>query len=374
MATGTTNSARERTTNNGQLLLYGALGGDTAAASRPAGLTFSTTGEFFFTAQSTIQHYDASKNLVQAFTQADGLDHPAQIETDENDTLWVANRDGNNVLRIRTDPANKLIREKVSGITSPRGLAFDRDPNTNEPWLYVADQTEIYRFRVYDTVHVNITVLEEALMSPLSGTVTSKADFEKRVRRDFNQARTIFTQCGIEMLLEGITFVADPNSDSGRVNASSVCTPLPTPEMQMLLGTNRSANPLAINLYYINHFLILGMPIPRNGESITNDCYTSLNNQTGGGVVIARFSALPAGTLTGGAVDNTVAHEIGHFLLDSFMNPVGPGEHRDVGCGTNTNRFHIMHGTGCSTRYTLDPLECTDIRTNMDESEFVELF
>ena len=348
------------------------LGGNTAAASQPAGFTFNTAGEFFFTAQSTIQHYRADRTLIQSFTSSDGLEHPAQIEVDEGDTLWVANRDGGNVLRFRTDPANLLTREKISGLSSPRGLALDRDPSTNDPWIYVADQHEIYRFRVYDTVHVDIKVLNETLTSPTSGTVISQAEFERRVRRDFAQARAILTQCGIEVVVGRVIFIPDPNSNDGAVEAVTSCQPLPTTEEQNVLGASRSAGNLDINVYYINHFVVGGIPIGRNGESFTNDCYTSLNNQTGGGVMLARFSGNP---LRGGAIDNTGAHELIHFLLDNFVQAGFTGEHRGAGCGAgDADSFFIMHGTGCSRRYLLSAAECTDILTNSDESEFVELF
>jgi hypothetical protein len=228
------------------------LGGDSAAASRPAGFTFDTAGEFFFTAQSKIAHYNTAKTLVQEFTSVDGVNHPAQIETDDDNTLWVANRDGNNVLRIRTDPANRLVRTKLSGITAPRGLALDRDPGTNEPWLYVADAKEVYRFRVYDTIRVDVKVFNETLTSP-SGVRTSQAEFERRVRRDIEQMRAVFSQCGIDVVAERILFIPDPNGGDGSVesNRSSTLTPME----QTVLATQRAADPRVINVYYVNHFL-----------------------------------------------------------------------------------------------------------------------
>jgi hypothetical protein len=357
------------------------LGGDTAAASRPAGFTFNTSGEFFFTAQSAIKHYDAGRNFVQSFTQAEGLNHPAQIETDEDDTLWVANRDGNNVLRIRTDPMNRLVRTKVSGITAPRGVALDRDPSTNDPWLYVADQHEVYRFRVYDTIHLDIKVFNETLISP-SGVPTAHTTFEQRVRRDVDVARSIFAQCGIEVVADRIIFITDPNGGDGSVQSNRSSTL--TPQEITVLATDRAPEP-AINVYYIHHFLQPNPTPPPpwhnadlNGRAYTNDSVPTIVHK---GLMLARFAAAPpGGSLMGAARENTLAHELGHFLLDMYVQSGFTGEHRGPvppmpGCGpTDPDRFYLMHGTGCSTRWTLTPAECTDMRTNGDESAFVELF
>lgn len=355
------------------------LGGDTAAASRPAGLAFNTGGEFFFTAQSNIRHYNASKALVQSFTPTDGLNHPGQIETEGPQTLWVANRDANNVLRIRTNPADKLVRVKVSGVTAPRGVALDRDPVTDEPWVYVADQKEVYRFRVYDTVHLDVKVLQEALTSP-SGTVTSQATFEARVRRDLAKATAVYRQCGVDVAIDRVVFIPDPNGQAGQVDAATSCAGLPTTAEQAVLGASRSTNPLAINVYYIRNYLQGGQTVGVNGTAYSNDCWATLNNQTQGGVMISRFSSYTlGGALTGGAIDNTTAHEVGHFLLDNFNNG-GPGnqEHYGTGCASgDPKRFRIMHGSGCSERHKLTAgpgSECENIMTNPDESVFVERF
>lgn len=355
------------------------LGGDSPAASKPGGLAFNTSGEFFFTAQSNIKHYNASKELVQSFTPADGLNHPAQIETDGPQAIWVANRDGNNVLRIRTNPADRLVRVKVSGIGAPRGVALDRDPVSNDPWVYVADQREVYRFRVYDTVHLDVKVLDEARTSP-SGVVTSRTEFEARVRRDVATSTAVFGQCGIEVVIDRVLFIPDPNGTGGQVGTSSSCTGMPTQSEQGVLGASRSSNPLALNVYYIRNFLNGISTVGVNGTAYTNDCWTNLNNQMQGGVLIATYSSYTVGgPLSGGAIDNTQAHEVGHFLLDNFNNG-GPGnlEHYGLGCGaTDPKRFRIMHGTGCSERFTLTKgtgSECSNIMTNGDESVFIERF
>ena len=64
-------------------------------------------------------------------------------------------------------------------------------------------------------------------------------------------------------------------------------------------------------------------------------------------------------------------------LVVNTFNNGGPGniEHKGVGCGAaDPNRFYLMHGTGCKTRKRLSSLECTDMKTNGDESNLVEAF
>jgi hypothetical protein len=69
---------------------------------------------------------------------------------------------------------------------------------------------------------------------------------------------------------------------------------------------------------------------------------------------------------------------VGHFVLDNYVQQGFPGEHRGDGCGSSDpNRFYLMHGTGCSTRFSLTTgpgSECENIRTSPDGSIFVELF
>ena len=364
------------------------LGGDTVAASRPAGLTFNTAGDFFYTAQSTIVQRSQTppRPIIQTFTQTDGLNHPAQIETDDvtpTNTLWVANRDANNVLRIRTTLGSTLVRTKVTGITSPRGIAFAQE--SGRRWLYVGDQAEIYRFRRYDTVHLDIKVLNEAF-------TISRAAMERRVREDFERARTIFAQCDVELVLDGVSFISDPNAAGGAVSTDPVnCTPNPTNEEQNVLHASRSSNTKAINVYYIHHFEDLtGVTTNINGQTYDRECFSSMSLDNDSGVMIARLSAgTTGGPLGPGAIGNTLAHEEGHFLLNGYVqSPGDPNipDHRGVDdgmCsergtpGTDANEYYLMNGVGCPTRYLVtrgSGSECENILTNGVTSTFVEPF
>lgn len=175
-------------------------------------------------------------------------------------------------------------------------------------------------------------------------------------------------------------FIPDPNGTGGQVTASTSCAGLPTASEQGRLGASRASNPLTLNVYYVRNFLQEGQTVGINGTAYSNDCWAGLNNQTQGGVLIARFSSnTPGGTLIGGAIDKTQAHEVGHFLLNNYNNG-GPGnlEYYGGGCAsTDTKRFRIMHGTGCSERFSLTTgtgSECSNIMTNGDESVFIERF
>jgi hypothetical protein len=348
------------------------LGGTVPPASDPAGFTFNNAGHFFFTsATNLIRHYDNTRSPVQNFTAADGVARASQLVFDEAQTLWVANRDANNVLRIRTDPANRLVRTKVSNITAPRGIALDQDPVTADPWVYVADHTEVYRFEVYDTVHLDVKVLNEALVDPNTGARTSTATFEKRVRDHVQFASDVYKKCGIEVVVDRVLFIGDPNANNGIV-LTNQASPLHQNESN-LLATARSSNPLAVNVYYINHYLhaTTMTTLKVNGVSYTNDFVPAIANP---GLTVAVFSTTVVGNpLNTGSVESTLSHELGHFLLDNFNNG-GPGnlEHKGNACGADSDR--IMHGTGCRTRKRLIPAECANIRTGADGSAHVEEF
>jgi hypothetical protein len=368
------------------------LGGDTAAASNPAGLTFNAAGEFFFTAQSTIKHYNASRSLIETFPSSIGLNHPAQIETDANSDLWVANRDGNNILKIRPNAVSPKSRVKVSGITSPRGLALDVDPVTSDGWLYVADQTNVYRFRVYDSIRLDVKVLNESL-GPGDTQETVRAEIQASVE----QAKAAFTQCGIDVVLENISFIADPNARGGLVRTQTTRTgigcPVLTNDEQGVLGISRASDTLVINVYYVKYleepdapFSGTLRPAWRAGATYTNDCYTGMDEQTQGGIIATRFSRPFTGTAVRKVSGPTIlAHEIGHFVMNQRVQPGFLDEHWGGGedpsgnpthCVGATNEQYLMYGTACGgIRLTTGSgSECENIRTNTDEGVFVELF
>ena len=366
------------------------LGGDTAAASNPAGFTFNTAGEFFFTAQSAIKHYSAARSLIQTFTSTIGLNHPAQIETDVNNDLWVANRDGNNVIKIRTAPAMPRSRVKVSGITSPRGLALDTSPTTGDRWLYVADQTNIYRFRVYDSIRLDVKVLNEAL-----GPGDTQESVRAEIQAQVEQAKAAFSQCGIDIVLENISFVNDPNARGAVVRTQSTRTGMHvlTSDEQLVLQASRASDTRVINVYYARYFEEPDAPLSstlrpawRAGATYTNDAFPGMNNEALGGVIAVRFHRPFVGTQVSKTTGSTIlAHEIGHFVLDQYVQPSSSDEHRGGGedpagnpaqCTGSANERYLMFGTACGgMRFSTGTgSECENIRTNTDEGVFVELF
>lgn len=351
----------------------------------PGGLVFDTNGDFFYTSGNTISQRHADKSSVQSFGVADGVLAPAQLSFDEDRHLWVANRPGNNILRIRTDPMNRLVRTKIDKLTSPRGVVFDRDPVTNRPYIYVADQTHVYRFRLHDTVYVDVKVLNETLLNA-AGTATNKTQsgFTMRVTRDFNRLKAVLEQADIQPVLRGVTYIGDPNSGVGNHINGTLSTdfaPAITGEERTLLGTSRAASNRDINVYYIHNFVDTGNP-PLiqgvNGFTYTNDYSTDggppINNLTRSALVMARYSTANGSS---GAIDTTLTHEMGHFLLDNFADPIGPGEHHGAGiCGAGAPLSNfLMYKNGCLNRWTITPDEKTNMRTNTDEGAvFVELF
>jgi len=243
---------------------------------------------------------------------------------------------------------------------------------------------------VYDTVHFDVKVLNDVLTRP-SGRVDSQAVVEARVRRDVEKAAAVFRQCGVEAVVDRVVFIADPNVASNGATGSVLRdgTTSLTTEENALLGTDRSANDFAVNVYYIHHFTEPNpaappptRTVPLVGFTYSNDYFAGIPNSRNG-IIIARFSppaGAAGGVLSTGATDNTLSHELEHFLLDSYTNPHGsliPGdEHRlTAGClASDPNSFFLMHRTDCLTLWKIEPEECTNMLTNPDESAYVEQF
>jgi hypothetical protein len=134
-------------------------------------------------------------------------------------------------------------------------------------------------------------------------------------------------------------------------------------------------------VYYIHNFVDTGNPPiiqAVNGFTYTNDYSTDggspIDNLMRSALVMARYSTANGSS---GAIDTTLTHEMGHFLLDNFADQIGPGEHHGSGfCGAGAPLSNfLMYKNGCFNRWTITPDEKTNMRTNTDEGAvFVELF
>jgi hypothetical protein len=239
---------------------------------------------------------------------------------------------------------------------------------------------------VYDnTIRLDIKVLNETLTGPVSGVKTSQGDFEKRVRGNVDQMRSQLQQCGIDVVIDRIVFIPDPNGANGVAKTTRTCGQPTSDELNLLTAPSR--NNKALNIYYINHWLeLIPMSNPpqyqtsnRIAAAFSNDCFT-INNQTEGGLIYARFGASPpGGPLQGVGSDIVLGHDGVHFYLNNFIQPGSVGEHlgpspMNVGCGNDPDEYSLMHGEDCRTNFTLSPAECVNMKTNGDESLLMEGF
>jgi hypothetical protein len=355
----------------------------------PGGLAINSLGHMLYTLSSSIQEIDSSKSFVFSYGSSLGVSNPAQIDVENASRIWVANKGGNNLLRISTDPADRKALEKVSGLTTPQGVAFDHDPTVDpvtglsKSYVYVAEQTRLSRFRVYDTVWINVVVLNESIaqhtiLDDLGHAIivpaTTKAQQETIINKDLARAKEIFKQAGIDLRLRGtIQWIDDPNADASPNDRGIILdfdTPVLTDEETTLFQTSRSTHPLDINVYYV-----LGISASQGsqgylaqkwGETFTNDWITGMNNQTQSGIIVCRYGRDLSGNyqLRNGR-DSALAHELGHFLLDATID----WEHNH-----STDPRNLMCPVSAAREHNLDAEQISNIQNNSDESEFIERF
>lgn len=348
----------------------------------PGGLAINILGHMFYTLPASIVEMDSSKALVFTYDTGFNLNNPAQIDAENAARLWVANRGANNILRISTDPAGRKVLAKVTGLTSPRGVAFDHDPTIDpvsglsKSYVYVAEQTRLSRFRVYDTVWVSIKVLNEATAGFAGFPAMSHAEMEAFIMKDIEMGRAILKQAGIELRLRGsITWIDDPNSGIPGHSPGWVARyagPGITSELQTLFATSRSSTALDINVYYVLAAIDADVQSPQPsamvGETFTNDLITGMNNETEAGIVMTRFNTTPEATprtLTW-RYHTTLAHEVFHFLMDS-PNDIEWEHHAP-------DASFLMNPYDDPTRFKIEADRISNAQNNADESAFIERF
>ncbi len=389
-----------RVVTAGSRSLYQSIGN---AIPNPGGLDIDTTGHMFYTADAvTVQEMDISKLSVFSYTGADyNFSFPAQIAMEKGKKrFWVANKGIGEILRVSSDaalppgPSRRKTQVKMSSLTSPRGIAYDADPtiDTNtglaKNHLYVAEQTRVQRFRVYDTVWVSVHVMNQTLLSPdgLGRTELTQADMNSRITADFNVAREAWKQAGIELKLRGVDYFDDPNKNSHCGQISSSCTsnspfpgwvaldngPTVSTEASALF-LHRSSNPKDINIYYVVAMWQLGPSAgifaSLNGITFTNDAVPGLNNDTASGIIISRYNSYTASpqTFAPRKTNSTPGHEIGHFLANNYDAGVLLGEHE------LPDTPFLMSRTGFDA-IALTSGIINNIQTNSDESSFIDRF
>lgn len=370
---------------------YLTIGG---AIPNPGGLAINTSQHMFYTLSSSIREIDNSQAFVFSYDSSFGINNPAQINVESDTRIWVANKGSNNIIRLSTDSSDRKYLEKISGLSTPQGVAFDHDPaidpvtGLSKSYIYVSEKTQFSRYRIYDTVWISIKVLNETIAEhSIEDTLGHTAIFpaisrekqEAVIYNDIAKAKEIFKQAGIDLKVRGsIEWINDPNADEDpnfRGIIYDYNTPYLTNEETTLFSSSRSSNPLDINIYYV--FGITASQTGQNcldmkwGETFTNDWISSMDNQTGSAIMICRCG-LSRDNETGDECDlertgkdGALAHEIAHFLMDS-----AGGE--DL---TDPDQIkNLMYYIGVATQHDLNADQINNIQTNTDESEFIERF
>jgi hypothetical protein len=128
-------------------------------------------------------------------------------------------------------------------------------------------------------------------------------------RRDFDYANQIYAQAGISVL----------QTETARTAYATVDYPLSTgAEDDLVKMGSRSTNPLTVNNYYVQSY--------SDGSRGLTSPPTAFPGKDGIGV-------------TNSAVNDTFAHELGHYLLDTYRSPGGsdhdPNGDNLMASGTN---------------------------------------
>lgn len=360
---------------------YLTIGG---AIPNPGGLAINSSQHMFFTLSSSIREIDNSQTYVFSYDSSFGINNPAQIDVESDTRIWIANKGGNNIIRISTDSSDRKYLEKISGLSTPQGVTFDHDPaidpvtGLSKSYIYVSEKTQFSRYRIYDTVWISIKVLNESIGSYGSEfPAMTKTDMENFIMKDVEMARAILKQAGIDLKIrDSIQWIDDPNisiegHSPGWVSRNSILPGLTT-ELQNLFQDSRSSNVHDINVYYVLAALDVDLVPPSMatifGEAFTNDTIPSLDNETESGIFITRV-----GNTLGDPPQiirrihhSILAHEILHFLMDY---PSNVAEEHNV-----PDTSYIMDPYDDPERFTIGTDHISNIQNNTDESAFIERF
>jgi hypothetical protein len=211
--------------------------------------------------------------------------------------------------------------------SQPRGVALDE--NTGDVWrsyVHIADGTAVYRFRRRDRVHVKIRVLDTALAgaSLPSGTLPPEtfSQVDSEIRDALVMASGIFTQAGLEFVVDDSQVITDPTA--ARDGGVEVGVATPSTDESAILNT-RSTSEKVVYVYVAHHFVLNAARNLSNavGRTYTSDIF-SINDLTGSGIIVARFwgpeGGVPATDFETGYRGQPVPHELGHFLLSGINN------------------------------------------------------
>jgi hypothetical protein len=283
-------------------------------ADRNSGSSFYH--DVFIADATSVRRFDSSTVPGTLVTTYDSTNSPVlsprqmDITPLPRERLLIADDGLDGIVMI--NPATD--KSKVIGIPVPDAKAIAVDPNVDgTPFAYVGEPTRVLKFPIHRTVFIAVWVANGA---PIS---------EFAIRRQIEQANASLEICGFEVQLrdDKINFF-----DAGALldldKSTGGCVPsIPRSlEEAGLLDepSRRSSEPTDINVYYVRSFTSSGI-----GRTIMQDCFTGFTDATGSGIIISAEKLIEYKSF--GSV-NTLAHEMGHALIDQDTW-TGGNEHTD---------------------------------------------
>ena len=261
---------------------------------------------------------------------------------------------------IVLNPATDKARFLDIALNDPRAIATYKDAVSGKSLAYVGEPTLVVRVTVLRTVNVVPWVADGAEIS------------ESEVRQQIQNARAIFEECGFDVHIvddkinhfSAASLLDLEITDWSQASCGTALSR--TQEEAALLDavTRRGPNLTDLNLYFVRRFTVNGGTPPAHtiAETVTGDCFAGLRDDTQSGVIVSVEYLRKYAPAT----KRTVAHEIGHALLDRATWPSGD-EHRDPG-GTYYTAPNFMQRFAAEANRVPDNNQCQNI--NSDQTIF----
>ncbi len=326
--------------------------------------------DVFVAEQNRVRQYDSSTIPGMLVTTYDASNSPVasprQIAITKTPRERVLIADDAKDRLLMVNPATGASKALAIPLTDPRAVALEVDGSTTYAW--VGEPTRVVRLPVYKTVYVSIWVAKGSGIT------------EDDVRLHIARANTAASSCGYELQIRDDTInffeagslleleVYDKGSTSGCGDPAFQPT---QEEFDLLRNTSRrSSVSTDLNVYFVKKFTQNGGNPGRTGEALTGDCFVGLNDATESGVIVS-VEALARNSL-GQDVSQltiwTLAHEIGHALMDRIAWTPSQNEHyRRNGTALPANNLLAPEATAGRWAFN-DPDQCENI--NADTTPF----
>ena len=272
--------------------------------------------DVFISDATTVRRFDSASvpgTLEQTYTSSNSpIVSPRQMAMTPlpRERLLIADDGQDGVVMI--NPATD--KSKVIGIplTDPQAIAVDENMG-GQPFAYVGEPTRVVKFPIHRTVFIAVWVA--------SGSGISEIE----VRNQIEQANAALEICGFEVRLRDDTvnfFDAGTLLDLDKSLGGCLPPVARSAEEAALLDdmSRRSSEPTDLNVYYVKSFTSSGI-----ARTLMEDCFTGMVDTTGSGIIISAEKIFQYRSFQS---INTLAHEMGHALIDQDTW-AGGNEHTD---------------------------------------------